>query len=170
LTFPEFSEHWYEVHGPLGAKLPGLRRYVQNHAVPEANSIRAMTHDGWSELWFDDLDALRRAYRSPEWQALREDGETLFARPMCAVFARERVQKWDGVSRTDLSWVKSLSEEQIRERLASQGFASLAADAAIPRRIKSAAEAGTLAVWSDEHIVTIDDAHIDARPERVAVA
>jgi uncharacterized protein (TIGR02118 family) len=170
LTPEEFSQHWFEVHGPLGAKLPGLRRYVQNHAVPEAYTIRGMTHDGWSELWFDDLDALRHAYASPEWQALREDGQTLFARPMCVIIARERIQKWDGVSRTDLSWVTSLSEDQIRERLASQGFASLATDPDIPRTIKSAAESGSLAVWSPEHIVTIDDTHIDTRPERVAVA
>jgi uncharacterized protein (TIGR02118 family) len=170
LTFPEFSEHWFEVHGPLGATLPGLRRYVQNHAIPEAYSIRPMTHDGWAELWFDDLDSLQNAFKSPEAQALRADGETLFARPMAIIIARERVQKWDGKSRTDLSWVKALSEDEIRDTLKSQGFTDLAADPNGPKTIKSAAESGALMVWSPEHIVTVDDAHIDARPEQVAVA
>jgi hypothetical protein len=47
LTHQEFFEHWYEVHGPLAAKLPGLRRYVQNHAILELYGARPMTHDGW---------------------------------------------------------------------------------------------------------------------------
>jgi len=170
LTPQEFSEHLFEVHGPLAAKLPGLRRYVQNHAIPEAYAIRPMTHDAFSELWFDDLASLQAAFASPAVEPLREDGATLYARPSCVIIARERVQKWDGVSRTDLSPVKSMSEDEIRAKLESQGFTSLAADPNGPRTIKSAAEAGALMVWSPEHIVTIDEAHIDARPERVAVA
>jgi hypothetical protein len=80
------------------------------------------------------------------------------------------VQKWDGKSRTDLSPVTSMSEDEIRDKLKAQGFAELAADPNGPKKIKAAAEAGTLMVWSSEHIVTVDDAHIDARPEQVAVA
>jgi uncharacterized protein (TIGR02118 family) len=171
LSLEEFFGHWYEVHGPMAAKLPGLRRYVQNHAIPEAYSFRGgLTHDGWSELWFDDLASLQAAFASPVAKALREDGQTLFARPMATIIARERVQKWDGKSRTDLSWVKAMSESDIRARLQQQGFASLAADPAGAAKIKTAADAGKLLVWSSEHIVTIGDSPIDARPERVPVA
>ena len=165
LTPAEFFQHWYEVHGPLGAKLPGLRRYVQNHAIPEAYTFRPMTHDGWSELWFDDLDALRRAYASPEWQALREDGATLFAQPMAVVIARERVQKGEELGKKDhpaAEW----SEEEIRGQLEKQGYRSLAADPDIPRKLKKAAMTRMLSVWTPEHIITIDDSRIDARPER----
>jgi uncharacterized protein (TIGR02118 family) len=93
LSLAEFSKHWFEVHGALGAKAPGLRRYVQNHAPPEAYAVRGLTHDGFSELWFDDLASLRASLKSPEWQALREDGQSLFAQPMSVVVARERVIK-----------------------------------------------------------------------------
>jgi uncharacterized protein (TIGR02118 family) len=93
LSLEEFSTHWFDVHGQLGAKVPGLRRYVQNHALPEAYAVRGLTHDGFAEMWFDDLAALRSALASPEWQALREDGRTLFAQPMSVVVARERVIK-----------------------------------------------------------------------------
>jgi EthD domain len=55
--------------------------------------VRGVTHDGFSELWFDDLESMRRSMASPEWQALRDDGQTLFAAPMSVVVARERVQK-----------------------------------------------------------------------------
>lgn len=165
LTLQEFSEHLYDVHGALAAKLPGLRRYVQNHAIQEAYAIRPMTHDCWSELWFDDLDSLRRAFASPEAEPLRADGATLFARPAAIVIARERLQKDDKLGRTDHE-ATFMSEDEIRARLKQQGYHALAADPDIPHQIKAAAMNGTLAVWTPEHIVTIDATRIDARPER----
>ena len=71
LTPEQFRQHWLEVHGPLAARLPGLRRYHQNHVV-DASQL-AIDHtrgawevDGFSQLWFDDLDAMRRAVEVPE--------------------------------------------------------------------------------------------------------
>jgi uncharacterized protein (TIGR02118 family) len=93
LSYEEFFQHWFEVHGQLCARVPGLRRYVQNHGMPDAYPVRAMTHDGFSELWFDDLSALERARSSPEWAKLSEDGQTLFAYPMSVVVAHEGIVK-----------------------------------------------------------------------------
>ena len=95
LTVQEFQEHWAGEHGRLVSAIPGLRRYVQNHAVLEAYGLatRPMTHDGFSELWFDDLASLQSAARTPEWQAARRDGLRLFAEPIGLVIARERIQK-----------------------------------------------------------------------------
>jgi uncharacterized protein (TIGR02118 family) len=93
LSTEEFQQHWFEVHGALCAKVPGLRRYVQNHGLAEAYTIRPGTHDGFSELWFDDVEALQRAKASAEWAALSQDGQTLFAYPMSVVVAREGIIK-----------------------------------------------------------------------------
>jgi uncharacterized protein (TIGR02118 family) len=95
LTVPEFQERWAGAHGRLVAQVPGLRRYVQNHAVLEAYGqiTRPLTHDGFSELWFDDLPSLQAAARTPEWQAARDAGQRLFAEPIGLVIARERIQK-----------------------------------------------------------------------------
>jgi uncharacterized protein (TIGR02118 family) len=168
LTLVEFLRHWQHHHGPLCAKLPGLRRYVQNHAIPAAYAGGGHTHDGWSELWFDDLAALRAAVESPEWQALSEDGATLFAQPMGVGVARERIQKDPAGGWTYNDWgVGAMSEEEVRDRLAETGYATLAADPDAPRRIKQAADRQALAVWTAEHLVTFDESRIDARPERV---
>ncbi len=78
LDHRDFFDHWLNVHGPIAAKLPGLRRYTQCHAALQAFQLRNMTHDGWSELWFDDYAAFQRAVASPEWQAMEADGATLF--------------------------------------------------------------------------------------------
>jgi uncharacterized protein (TIGR02118 family) len=94
LPLEEFQRRWFEDHGPLGARLPGLRRYVQNHALPEAyEGVPSMTHDGWAEMWFDDLEAMRRSRASDASRALAEDGRTLFAPQMSVVIARERLVK-----------------------------------------------------------------------------
>ena len=164
LTLAEFFEHWHDVHGPLAARLPGLRRYVQNHAIQEAYSFRGMTHDGWSELWFDNLEALYAAVASPEWGALREDGAQLFAQPMGVGVARELVQKEIGAE-PGLSEVADWKEDRIRRKLEEEGYASLAADPSVPCKIRAAALSGNLAVWTSEHVVTIDASRIDARPD-----
>jgi len=93
LSLDEFFERWRTVHGPIAARAPGLRRYVQNHVVPEAYAVSRPTHDGFSELWFDDLEALRATTTSSVWRTLREDGQALFVYPMAVVIARERIIK-----------------------------------------------------------------------------
>lgn len=74
LSVEEFQRYWREAHGPIAARIPGLRRYVQCHVLPELyDREEAPPYDGAAELWFDDLDALRQAMRSPEVRAAQED-------------------------------------------------------------------------------------------------
>ena len=84
-----FFDYWLEKHGPLASKLPGLRRYTQNHAYLDAFPRGGMTHDGWSEEWFDDLESLKRALASPEAKHARDFTATIFARPLSNVIAME---------------------------------------------------------------------------------
>jgi uncharacterized protein (TIGR02118 family) len=165
LTLDRFLGHWHDHHGPLTARVPGLRRYVQNHAVPEAYAGRGMTHDGWSELWFDDLASLQAAVASPEWQAARESGASLFAQPIGVGVGVERVQREFDWTYDDWG-VGAMSEDEIRARLEQDGYASLASDPAAPGKIAAAAARQCLAVWTREHLVTIDESGIDARPDR----
>ena len=55
----EFRRYWRETHGPIAAKLPGLRKYVQNHALPGPDGFDP-EYDGLTELWFDDLESFER--------------------------------------------------------------------------------------------------------------
>ena len=41
-----FQRHWREVHGPLGAAVPLLQRYVQSHTRPVGLRAGARTHLG----------------------------------------------------------------------------------------------------------------------------
>jgi len=70
-TMPdEFLRYWREVHAPIVARLPGLRRYVISPAIGRGAGPE---YDGIAELWFDDRESLERALASPEWQAVVAD-------------------------------------------------------------------------------------------------
>jgi uncharacterized protein (TIGR02118 family) len=64
----EFHRYWKETHAPIAAKIPGLRKYVQRHAVAGAEGA-APPIDGISEMWFDGPEALE----TPEAQAAIAD-------------------------------------------------------------------------------------------------
>jgi uncharacterized protein (TIGR02118 family) len=69
----EFFHYWEKVHGPIGARIPNLRRMVQSHRIGVAGDSRPPDYDGAVELWFDDADALLAARKSPEWKASSAD-------------------------------------------------------------------------------------------------
>jgi uncharacterized protein (TIGR02118 family) len=166
LDHRDFFQHWSDVQVRLASKLPGLRRYIQAPAALASFNRGSQTHDGWSEFWFDDYAAFQRAYRSPEWAAMEEDGRTLFMPEKHIVIGHEYVQKDDNWKPRDYGAL-DLNDDQIRERLKRDGYASLAADPSAPGTIKAAVAAGKLAVWTPHHLVTQDESNIDARPEAV---
>jgi uncharacterized protein (TIGR02118 family) len=73
LTDEDFSRYWEDVHGPIGARIPGLRRLVQSHRTAVPGDRYRSDYDGVAELWFDDVEALLAARESPEWKASSDD-------------------------------------------------------------------------------------------------
>jgi uncharacterized protein (TIGR02118 family) len=80
----EFRRHWRDVHGPLAARLPGLRGYQQNHIVDRRqlaidHARGAWAIDGISELWFDDAETMRRAIASDAYRPVVADSAHFLA-------------------------------------------------------------------------------------------
>jgi uncharacterized protein (TIGR02118 family) len=73
VSLEEFSRYWHDVHGPIGRRIPGLRRLVQSHPVSDPDAGRPPSFDGMAELWFDDVAALQAARQSPEWRSSSDD-------------------------------------------------------------------------------------------------
>jgi uncharacterized protein (TIGR02118 family) len=97
LTQEEFSRYWEQEHGPLVMKLlPGVKRYVQNHAVRRPIG-RDLQIDGIVELWFEDAESSRAAadfLKSDEGKALRDDEDKFLDRSKTVFFtADEKVIK-----------------------------------------------------------------------------
>lgn len=73
LTDEEFFRYWKNIHGPIGARIPRLRRLVQSHRVILPGDEHGPDYDGMAELWFDNVEDLLAARQSPEWKASSED-------------------------------------------------------------------------------------------------
>ena len=70
----EFQRHWRDEHGPLVARIPGLRRCVLSAPRRSAYEAgRAPAYDGVTLMWFDSPEALRAAAASPEYAAAVAD-------------------------------------------------------------------------------------------------
>lgn len=68
LSDEDFDRYWRDVHGPIGARIPGLRRLVHSKTIVVPGDVRAADYDGVAELWFDDVESLLAARRSEEWR------------------------------------------------------------------------------------------------------
>jgi uncharacterized protein (TIGR02118 family) len=75
MSVEDFQTYWRDVHGPMAAKMPGLRRYIQSHTLPETyGGDTPPDYDGIAELWWDSLEAYERSRSAPEAQATAADG------------------------------------------------------------------------------------------------
>lgn len=88
ITSEQFHTDWREVHGPMLADDPLLRRHVKryelNHRLPsDADRERTgveVRDDGWdgvAVLWFDSMDELRALSAEPTMAAIRERAPAL---------------------------------------------------------------------------------------------
>jgi uncharacterized protein (TIGR02118 family) len=67
-----FSRYWQERHGPLVARLPLIRAYVQNH-VEEQYEPTSFRVGGIVELQFDDAAAMDEAFTADASQVVMAD-------------------------------------------------------------------------------------------------
>jgi len=88
LTDEEFFRYWKNVHGPIGAQIPGLRKLVQSHRL-SVTTERNPDYDGMAELWFDDGKALLEARKSPQWKASSEDEANFIDHSKVAYFVSQ---------------------------------------------------------------------------------
>ena len=89
MTDDDFFHYWKNVHGPIGARIPGVRRLVQSHRIDIPGDARDADFDGMVELWFDGMEALLEARRSPEWRTSGEDEKSFIDHSKVAYFVSE---------------------------------------------------------------------------------
>ena len=73
MSLEDFSSYWRYKHAALIAATPGLRRYVQNHVLPESLAHHEPAADGSAEAWFDDMAAFQAAIETDAWKAAVAD-------------------------------------------------------------------------------------------------
>jgi uncharacterized protein (TIGR02118 family) len=80
LAVDEFQRYWREVHGPLAAQIPVIRRYVQSHTRPSAYERgRTPAYDGVAITWFEDTQAMRASAATAQYARVRADEPSFIA-------------------------------------------------------------------------------------------
>jgi len=67
-----FDRHYFEIHVPLAKKIPGLRKYEVSDG-PIVMPMGSSDVYRIGTLYFDDLEAIKEAFASPEGQAAGAD-------------------------------------------------------------------------------------------------
>lgn len=73
LSVADFQAYWLNQHGPLVAKIPCIRRYIQTHPLQQGYSKGELVFDGVGEVWFDDEEAFRTAAKTAEFREASKD-------------------------------------------------------------------------------------------------
>ncbi|HKD11857.1 MAG TPA: EthD domain-containing protein [Thermoanaerobaculia bacterium] len=84
-----FSDYWLRTHAPIGARIPGVRRFVQSYAIRVPGDAAAPDFDGMVELWFDDVAALLAARSSEAWKESTADEANFIDSSRTAYFVTE---------------------------------------------------------------------------------
>lgn len=93
LTYVALQEHWRSGHADVAGQIPGLRGYVQNHAVlVDGRPLFPYPGvDACSELEFDDLAAMDAGFASEHYRrAVVADEQALIDKSRFAMILTER--------------------------------------------------------------------------------
>ena len=87
-----FQNYWLNVHADIVLRVPGIRRYVQNHTLLSGYIKKEPDFDGVAEAWFDDTQALRVSGASDAYRAVKADEENfILASSIASVLTNEIV-------------------------------------------------------------------------------
>jgi uncharacterized protein (TIGR02118 family) len=119
-----FSAHWRGPHGTAASQMPNLRRYEQNHVFDNSQLGLAYPRgpwklDGFSELWFDDLAAMRTAISSDAYAGVAIDTPTVMTMPGIIAAEPNVVQPLD---RTHDALRKRMSILRRRDDVSPEAF------------------------------------------------
>lgn len=73
VSLKDFRDRSLGSYAALAGKVPGLRGYLQNHAVDGMYAVGEAVLDGAHQLWFDNVDDLSAALASPEFRAAEDE-------------------------------------------------------------------------------------------------
>jgi uncharacterized protein (TIGR02118 family) len=85
----EFQAYWRTRHPEVVTRLPGVRRYVQSHAVHAGPGSAALLYDGIAEVWADDTAALRAMTASPDYARVQADEAVFIDRSTMGIVVTE---------------------------------------------------------------------------------
>lgn len=88
----DFQHYWLTTHGPLGASIKTVTRYVQSHTRTSAyGRATPPPLDGFALTWFENTDAMRESARTQEYLDTRADEQNFLTIPLDFIITREHL-------------------------------------------------------------------------------
>jgi hypothetical protein len=109
LAIDEFQAHWYERHGSLAAKIDGVRRYWQNHAVLRDGEplVAWPGFDACADIEFPDVATMNAGFAAEQYvRHVREDEGLLVEKEKGGLIITRRVLQQGTI---DLTGVRLLT-------------------------------------------------------------
>jgi uncharacterized protein (TIGR02118 family) len=95
LTAWEFQQHWRDHHYQYGARMTGIRRYIQYHRVLETSLGERGdedVYDGIMNSWWDSLESMKAVFaESPEMADALSDEPYFIDHRRSTAFATEEI-------------------------------------------------------------------------------
>ena len=94
MSVEDFQTYWRTDHAKVVKRLPGLRRYIQSHALLAGYRKGELIYDGIAEIWVDDVAALRAMAGTAAYGAVQTDEENFIDRAkMALILTQEHIIK-----------------------------------------------------------------------------
>jgi uncharacterized protein (TIGR02118 family) len=91
-TMEEFRKYYLENHAPLVKEtIPDVRKYVINFAIERPGKENPF--DFITELWWDDIDSVRKFYKSDEYKNIIQPDEVKLGANGQGAYFQEFIQK-----------------------------------------------------------------------------
>ena len=88
----DFQKYWTDTHGPLGASIPQVNRYVQNHVNLDSYGLEEPPLlDGLAITWFDSTLDMREAASTEEYRLTRADEKNFLTIPLDFIITKEHL-------------------------------------------------------------------------------
>jgi uncharacterized protein (TIGR02118 family) len=123
----DFRSYWRDKHGPLAARAPGLRGYWQNAVTERLQrgidfARGPWDFDGFSQLWFDDVEQASHAFKDSELAAELIADEQHFLGHLHIVTAEQRVVIEVPETQTRARLLKRISTLKRRSNISEEDF------------------------------------------------
>ena len=108
LSREQFSQYWFEQHGPLVKSIPEfmrhVRKYIQYHPATGHAATGSLFgdipgYDGVGEIWYDSREAMNASFQEPAYLEIIKPDELKFIDIAgCLSFIGDERVMFDGLS------------------------------------------------------------------------
>jgi uncharacterized protein (TIGR02118 family) len=113
MSLEDFRAYWLKDHARLVLEVPELCKYVQSHTLDSGYRKHEPIYDGIAELWYENIDAMRRIANLPASKAASDDDANFIDMSKFGfILTRERAIKENPVEQGAPKYIAFITRKQ----------------------------------------------------------